>query len=537
MSAGEGIVVKLDDQTGLSRREALRLGGMSVAALMTPALLSACGSSDGGQAAPAITGRINSGQSLAPTTLDPHVASQIGGITIVLYAYEGLYGKSPTAPYGVRPELAAGNLEELSPTSQRVALRSGATFHDGSPVTAKDVVESWRRIMDPKTASFIAGFLTMIKSVKADGDDAVIVTLNHPTTLLKDRLALVKIMPASLAARKPGSKVFNTKPVGSGPYQVVSVTSDLRTVELDRFAAYKGPTKVSLPKIGLTVVPDDQARIAGLQTKRLAAMVDPPFSAIDQLGKQSGIDTGGKLSFQQSLLIFNNGKKPFTDNRIRRAILSAIDRDTITKSVFFGHAEAATSYLPSNNPDYKKPATSVAYDPDRARALLAEAGVSNLSFRLNVSNLGWLSPQAPLIQSQLKDVGINIAIHQGETESLVKEVADKSFDAWLTVTDPSVFGNADGEFLIRWAYGTLAGFMYWTDASSKQMAGLLQKATESTSADEVHALVGEMQDLIAEQVPSFPLHHRDATAAWSTGLDLALNPVYGVDLRGAKLAA
>lgn len=523
--------------SGITRRDALRASGAGIALLMTPALLSACGSDEDTDGGATISGPVISGQSFAPTTFDPHVVSDIAGIVVVMHTHEGLYGKAVEPPFAVRPELAVGEPEELTPTRLRVRLRSGATFHDGAPVTPKDVAASFARVLNPDLGSLQLGFLAAVKSVQADGEDAVVVNLNFPTALIKDRLALVKVIPAARAKEKAGAGVFNTKPLGSGPYELTSGTTNLRTVRFTRFADYNGPIEASLDRIGFDVMLDDQARVAALQTKRLAAMVDPPFSAIDRLGDGSGIDAGGILSFQQSLIIFNNAKKPFDDNRVRRAILHAIDRDVITKSVFFGHAEAATSYLPRTNPDYKLPAAPLEYDPEKARALLAEAGVPDLSFQLNVSNLGWLAPQAPIVQSQLQDVGITTKLFQGETESLVKYVIDGSYDVWLTVTDPSVFGNSDAQFLIQWIYGSLAGFMHWTDAASKRMASLLERALRSTSKDELGELLGEMQDLIAEEAPAFPLHHREAIAAWSTGLDLAVDPVYGVDLRRAKLAA
>lgn len=169
------------------------------------------------------------------------------------------------------------------------------------------------------------------------------------------------------------------------------------------------------------------------------------------------------------------------------------------------------------------------------RALEGGAGVSGLKLQINVSNLGWLAPQAPLIQSMLKEVGIDASIRLGETESLVKYVVDGSYDIWFTVTDPTVFGNDDGTFLIQWIYGNLAkGFMYWTTPQAKQLMDLLDESLKSSSRDQVRTLTGQMQDLIAQEVPAFPLHHRDAIAAWSDGLDVKIDPSYGVNLMQAK---
>jgi peptide/nickel transport system substrate-binding protein len=523
---------------GLTRREAIRTGSAGLAVLLAPAFVAACGSSESTGGAAKLTGPVISGQSFAPTTFDPHTASEIGGITVIAYAYEGLYGRSPRPPYDITAQLAAGDPQPVSDTVQRIALRDGAKFHDGSPVTAADVVASVKRLLAKDTASFLAGYLTMVKDIKAVDDHTVELHLNFATSFLKDRIGLVKVVPKSLAEGKNAKKTFDTKPVGSGPYRIDSIGRDLRSARLSDSADYNGPYDVALKQIGMDVILDDQARIAALQSKRLAAMVDPPFQAIDRLDADPNLNAQGADSFQQSIVLFNCAKRPFDDKRVRQAFLYAIDRDTITKSVFFGHAEAATSYLPASHPDYVEPATKYEYDPERAKSLLADAGVSNLSFTLNLSNPGWLAPQGPLIQSQLKDIGVDVKLRQGETESLVKYALDGSYQAWLTPTDPSVFGNTDGEFLIRWVYVNLApGFIYWTNAQAKKLAGLLDQALRSTSKDALPPLYKQMQDIIADEAPAFPLHHRQNVAAWGTGLELKPDPVYSVNLLGASAAS
>lgn len=523
--------------SGVSRRDLLKGGGgLGLAVLLSPALLAACGGSATDNKKAALPARVVNGQPDVPTTFDPHTASQLGALTLLTYVYEGLYGKSTEEPYDIVPELAVGDPQQVDPTTVRIELRQGAKFHDGSEITAADVAGSFTRLLSPKTGTFLTGFLPMIKRVEAASASTVEIKLAYPTTLLKDRLALVRIIPAHLATAAPGDKVFNTHPIGSGPYQISSISSDLRTVSLDRFSDYNGATKISLRAIQSTVITDDQARLSALETGRIQAMTDPPYSTVKSLPKRSNVESGGKVSFQQSILIFNNGKKPFDDKRVRQAILHAINRDTITESVFFGQAEPATSPLPTTNSDYKKPTASVAYDPARARQLLSDAGASGLKMQLMVSNLGWLSPQAPQIQADLKAVGIDAKILQGETESLVKNVANKSYDAWLTVTDPSAFGNDDGQFLLDWVYGILAGFMYWDDDQAKEMATLLESALTSSSAVQVKQIVGDIQDLAADAVPSFPLHHRKLIGAWSSGLDVTPDPIYGVNLAQAAKA-
>jgi peptide/nickel transport system substrate-binding protein len=435
------------------------------------------------------------------------------------------------------PILADGDPERVSDTVYRVKLRRGATFHDGTRVTPADVVASFKRLTDPTTGSFLASYLTVVKAVRPAGADAVEFTLAFPTVFFEQRVGLVKVIPSSRATAKPNAAIFNTRPVGSGPYQVTSISGDLRAIRLKRAQRYDGRFRRSFTEVGVDVILDDQSRISALQTGRLAAMNDPPYQAVDKLDRSDSLSAGGAQSFQQSILLFNCKKAPFDDRRVRQAILYAINRDEITRKVFFGRAEAATSYLPSYHPDYVEPTTRIGYDPEKARALLAAAGASNLRFQLNLSNPGWLAPQGTLIQSDLKAVGVDVSIRQAETESLVKYAVDGSYSAWLTPTDPTVFGTTDAQALIFWVYENLApGFIYWTDAKAKEMARLLDRALRTQQRDELRPLYGQMQNMIAEEVPAFPLHHRQNVAAWSNRVELKPDPVYVVNALQARAA-
>ncbi|MEN3284503.1 MAG: peptide/nickel transport system substrate-binding protein [Solirubrobacteraceae bacterium] len=531
----EEVGIEPDELPGITRRQSLQAGGAVLAALVSPALLAACGSDKSATTA-ALRGPVILGSGAPPTTFDPQTATDGALTTMLPYVYEGLYGVSPKAPYNVIPELAAGEPEQDG-NRYRIALREDAKFHDGSPVTADDVAASFERMLNPKTGSLLTPMLSMVKSVKAAGPDALEVIVRAPTALLKDRLALVRIIPKSLAGEKGRSKAFETRPVGSGPYRVNSISRDLRTLRLDRFRGYNGPLKANFATIGADSFTDPQARIAALQTKRVHAIIDVPRNAMAQLSKSPGLSAGSTLSFSADQILFNCAKKPFDDKRVRQAILHAIDRKSNIKTALFGYGEVAASYLPENWKGYKKPATTLEYDPEKARALLAQAGVPKFSFELMVANLPSLTPQIPLIQSQLADVGITSKIRQGETEALYKYVFDGSYSAFATVGNASVFGQ-DPTLLVQWIYVNFAPTgLYWKTPEARRLASLVQQAQRTASADELQSLVGQMQDIIADECPAFPMYHSKATAGWSSGLDLKPDPVYTVNFLQARPAA
>jgi peptide/nickel transport system substrate-binding protein len=538
----------------ISRRELLRASGVGLAGLLASGLLGACSGteadgqrgaggeatatgSSAGAAAGGAAGPVITGQSFAPTTLDPHTSSEIGGLTVLLYVYETLYGPDVQPPYDTIPVLAAGEPDEVEESVYRISLRDGATFHDGTPVNARAVVQSIERLRAEETASFLAQYLSFIDTVSEVDDTTIEVRTAFPTQFVKERIGLVRIVPESLAAPGP-SDSFDTEPIGSGPYMAASIGSDLRSFRFERHDDYNGPVAPQLDDIGMDVILSDQARISALQTGRVLAMTDPPYQAVEQIDGEPSLSAGGAASFQQSLLIFNCSDGPFTDARVRRAFIRAINKDAITEAVFFGRATPATSYLPENHSAYVRPSTDLSYDVDAARQLLSDAGAENLQFELLVSNLGWLSAQAPLVQADLQAAGMDVTIREGEVESLVPVVTSGDYAAWLTVTDPTVFGNTDAEFLMRWIYkGAIPdAFNFWEAPEKEQIGDLLDRALQETSSDGLKAIYADLQNIIADQAPSFPLHHRELLAAWKDDLNLTPDPVYGVNLLQVELS-
>jgi peptide/nickel transport system substrate-binding protein len=515
----------------LSRRSVLKAGAVTAGVAFASGALAACTSESSPIDGDTPDGKIDTAGSNIFQDLDPHVASAIGTIGITDLVFEALYSMDPVDPARVVPVLAVGE-PEVSGNTVTVRLRSGATFHDGSPLRASDVVYSFQRIADAKFASFYARFVAFIGGVTAVDDTTVRFTLKQTSPFLKNRLALVRIV-SQKAVKGAKKDQLASKPVGSGPYKAQKI--DLtREATLTRFAAYQGPRKPFADTITYAVTADDAARLSALGTGRLDVAYDIPYQDIDRLNAGS-TKAEAVPSFAHTDLFFNCKKGAFADPRVRLAILHAIDRDAIRDSVFMGKAENAVSVLPSYHPDFVEPSTKIGHDPDRARTLLAEAGVRNLSFTLFVSNIGFVTPQATLIKSDLEKVGVNARIQPGETESFVPKILDGKYDAWLTIGDATIIGAYDGEFLMRWLYyGFIAtGFMYWTAPEQKQVESLLDGAFADSDETSRKAKLAQVQDIVAANAPTFPLHFRQQTAAWSSQLsNLRASPVYGVDLLG-----
>ncbi|WP_199433256.1 ABC transporter substrate-binding protein [Qaidamihabitans albus] len=529
MTADDRVPVSLD-----RRRFVLGTAAVLLGATATTPLLSACGSEEA--ASLPDPSEITVGLANTIQGLDPHTADTIGSISVVHYLFEGLYGLERGNMNKLVPQLAVGPPEQIDPTTYHVRIRPGATFHDGRPVKASDVAYSINRVLDPATSSLLAVFLTAFDKAAAVDGQVLRIKLKKPWTLLTERLALVKVMAEHTAADATAEELAR-KPIGTGPYRLDAFSADNKQVTLTKYARYNGPLQANVPQIKCSVILDDTARLAALQSQQVTAMNDIAYQDV-RSADSSGVTTGTVPSFNQSLIIFNTSRPTFADKRTRQAFLYSVDRESITQSVFFGKARPAVSYLPEDHPMFRRPKTEYRFDVDKAKSLLGSTGEARPSFTLLVSNLGWLSAQIPLLQASLQQAGFDVKIEQGETESLVPRVFAGDFDAWLTVTDPSIFGGYDADMLIRWSYtGAIPESMArWTNAAAGSVSQLLDQATATEQAADQADLYGQVQQIIADEAPIFPLHHRDITAAWLDGLEnFAPTVPQGVDLLGVRI--
>src|SRR6476620_7194942 len=213
-----------------SRRNFLKLGGaMGLAAAFASSLAACGGPAATTTGAAENTAPINkdltieAGISYALSTgFDPISSSGATPMAANLHVFEGLIELHPATrePYNA---LAASDPKMVNATTYQVAIRDGAVFHNGSPVTAEDVVFSFTRVMDPANKSLFSQFIPFIQEVKELDAKTVEFTLKYAFPGFGPRISVVKIVPKALAT---DLKAFDAKPVGSGPYKLISAVKD-----------------------------------------------------------------------------------------------------------------------------------------------------------------------------------------------------------------------------------------------------------------------------------------------------------------------
>lgn len=454
---------------------------------------------------------------------DPNPIGTSSGVFLAAgwHVFEGLYELNMHT-YRAECGLAADAPVQIDDLEYEVTLREDTVFSDGSPLTSADVVNAFERNGE---SDLYGAFLSFITAVSAPDERTVHFKLNAPMgSVLQERLALVRVFPATITDEELASK-----PVGSGPwcYETINAADGGR-ISFTANHRYTGPWPATCERMEWSVLLDDTRRTDELIDKDVMVMEAAPVVRAEELA-DAGATVEWAPGFNLPFLMFNCEKPPFDDVRVRQALLYAIDVDSLIGTYMAGHARAATSLLPDYFRHYHRAATVYSYDPEKARKLLAEAGVDELALTLR-ANDNWVSTLAPAIAEDWKAVGVTAEVVLLDTTALFADLSTEPepgtllpFDVVLSPGDPSCFGN-DADLIISWWYGdnvwTRARSRWATTPAFAEMAELLAEARSKTSEDEQQPLWNQCFDIIAAEVPLYPLFHREtATAWWTAQLD------------------
>ena len=510
-----------------SRRNFLKLtGAMGVAAAFTTTL-AACGApATTTSGATTNTSPINKDLTIAAgisyalsTGFDPISSSGATPMAANLHIFEGLIELHPATrePYNA---LAASDPKMVNDTTYQVAIRDGAVFHDGTPVTADDVAFSFTRVMDPANKSLFSQFIPFIQDVKALDAKTVEFNLKYAFPGFGPRISVVKVVPKALTNFPAGSeqlKSFDAKPVGTGPYKLISAAKDDKIV-FEANQAYNGPMPALAKGMTWLLLSDAAARVTAMQSGRVQAIEDVPY--LDMEGLKSKATVESVQSFGLLFMMFNCNAAPFNNKLVRQALHYGLDKDSIIKKALFGNAKPASSYFQEGHPDYVKAKNVYGYDAKKAEELLKEAGVTSLEFELLTTDTAWVKDVAPLmLESWNKIPGVKVTLKNLQSGALYTDrVAKGDYTVVAAPGDPSVFGN-DADLLLSWFYAGdtwMKNRAFWGGTPERaQLVDLMSKAGQA-SKDDAKKLTGEIVDLVSDEVPLYPLFHRQLPSAWDS---------------------
>lgn len=380
-----------------------------------------------------------------PVGLDPHVTSARSSFQILENVLDTLVEMD--AELNVVPALATSWSVDDSGTVWTFQLRDGVTFHNGRAMTAEDVAFTYGRMLDPAVASGNAYKLGGVVGVRATGDLTVEMTLGAPSAIFLSRLALDKSL-GIIARESVDDGTINTAPVGTGPFAITEYLPGT-SLTLTRNADY---WKTDANGVQLPYLDAVEIRIVGEGSQRRTALVtgdvdwafSVPLQSVAELQGRNDVvvdSTAGPAYFYMGV---NTQRAPLDDVRVRQAISYALDRGQITEAATFGTGVATQDPIPSVSGwayDY----APYDQDLDKARALLAEAGVAG-GFELTVMPTTFIEEtirMAQVIQAQLAPLGITVSIDTREWSDWLETQGAGNYDtfvcSWNGLVDPDDF--------------------------------------------------------------------------------------------------
>ncbi|GAA2335964.1 ABC transporter substrate-binding protein [Dactylosporangium salmoneum] len=512
----------LASRHAFSRRDFLRYSGALGAAATISSTLAACGGpastgSSGGEGdKDLITAVIGYGND---QSWDPTMTASAFTMAANCHIYEGLLDTDPVtrAPY---PALATALPSDVNATTWRFTLRDGAKWHDDQPVTADDVLFTYERVLDPKANVLIGSFFrSWLETVRKVDDRTVELFFKFPFPDAVQRLTIAKIMPKHVFGVAGGWDAAKSgKAVGSGPYKQASHQPKSNTT-FEAYAGYNGPRPAAVKKMNWLSIVDASARVAKISGGSAEAQIadNVPYANIDQLAK-SGLTVEGGKGMNHMFLMFNTAQKPFDDVRVRQALFYAIDTGKMIDVALKGHGAASTSFLNQENPSYQKASTVYAYNPDKAKALLAEAGVTGLTISLMAVNVSWIVDCLPTIANSWEAIGVKTTLQPQDTSALFTKMdQSQGYQVVAAASNPNQFG-LDADLILRYNYtsgGTWMKYTKWDSSpAAKDLFAKMDAATAEPDAKKKLELVHAYLDVIAEQAVLYPVVHTELMTAW-----------------------
>lgn len=485
------------------------------------------------------------GQVAEPKTLDPQAATAANDFRISANVFDGLV-RFKDGTLEVEPALAENWEISEDGLTYTFHLREGVRFHDGSDFTAEAVKFTFERMLQEdhpfaSTGPFpLAFFFSSVSSVEAPDALTAVFTLSEPYAPFLANMATPTGFIVSPAAVEQFGVDFGRNPSGTGPFRFVEWRAN-EAVVIERNADYwDGPA--ASEAIVFRPITDANTRTAEMLAGGLDIMVEvPPVTLAQFRNDQYQIveAAGAHLWF----LILNCKEGPFADVRVRQAANYAVNKEALVNDVLEGTATVAAGPTPAAfnwavNPDV----APYPYDPDRARALLAEAGQPNpkITFLVTEGGSGMLDPVAmgTAIQADLAAVGFDVTIQTLEWNTFLDQVnpglegkADMAEMAWMT-NDPDTL-----PFLaLRTEAWPTDGFNsgYY---SNPAVDDLLNRARVSTSQDERAELYKEMQVIVHDDAPwLFVANWKQNAVATAAVSGLVLQPSFLLTLKNVAKA-
>jgi len=489
----------------------------------------------GGSAAASRQETIIFAQGADPRGLDPAYVDDGESFAVLVNILEGLT-KYDDHSAEVKPCLAES--WDVSPDGlvYTFHLRRGVKFHDGTDFKSDAVVASIGRQLPPNDysempyATFTFGFVDKLEAVD---DYTVRFTLKQPYTPFLANLAMPPAAPiVSPAALRQGGGSVMENPVGTGQYKFVRWEKGVAVTLVRNDDYWDKANAANVKNLVIRIIPENSARAAAIMAGEIDVMNGLDAPDVETV-KARGVKVYDADGMNTNYLAFNVTRPPFDNRNLREAVVRAINVPELVQALYLGYASPAYSVLPDFIPGYAKDVKPPAYDPEKAKAILAAEGQPNLT----VSMIVYTNPRtynsagaklAEAIQQYLAKVGITANITQYD---------------WTTYKTKAAQGEGD---IIFYGWGGDNGdadnFMNLLDDQDRSMNvsgyhnpeyhDTLVKAAATPNGPERNALYARLEQIVAEDLPWLTISHARLMAAHQASIpDFFIHPTQTIYFR------
>jgi peptide/nickel transport system substrate-binding protein len=473
-------------------------------------------------------------------TFDPHSANNFPTIAANLQVYEPLVDFNSSSE--IEPALAlAWRLVE--PTIWQFDLRPGVRFHDGTPFTSEDIIFSIKR--GTSSTSDFKSAVSPITAVEAVDDHTVRITTAEPNPILPEQLNSIPMMSKAWAEQHDamlptvyGGKVEYAErhANGTGPFKLVSFQPGVGSVlakNPDWWGLGQNPH--NLDGIVHTVIKDPALRLEALLSGEVDFVSDPPLAHLDQIERTPGLKLArtnetrtiflgldqGSTELRSSNI---KGRNPFADRRVRQAVYQAIDVEVIRDEVMSGLSipigMIIQPWINGYSPDLD---TRLPFDPDAARALLADAGYSNgFDVNLDCPNDRYVNDEAicRAVAAMLGAVGIRVSVAARPMLEHQPRLKNRETDFYMLG-----FGTTTYDSLYILSYVVRSDAPYnAANYSNAKVDGMIDAISTATITYARDAMIEEVWTTVRDDIVLVPLHQQVIVWAMRDELDLPVDP-------------
>lgn len=464
--------------------------------------------------------------------LDPHLTTDVPSYNILINLFDTLVVKDEKEE--IIPNLAT-KWENVDDHTWVFELRDDVTFHDGEKFNAEVVKKNFERILDEEVGAPRAFLFEVIEEIevldeykiqfKTEFPFAPLLThLSHPVGSMVSPKSIDEDYAAMKAGEESGT-VINKHPVGTG-FFTFDKWDHGTEIKLTKNEEYWGDP-VKLNSVTFKAIPEGGTRLAELETG-YAHLIEPVQpSEVAQIESSDIGVVDEKLSSTLAYVGFNLEKEPFNDKRVRQAVSMLVNTESILKGIYEGYGIEATGPLAPGVFGHDDSLKPLAYDPEKAKELLKEAGYEDgFDTTIWTNDNQQRMDMAVLMQDSLKAANINAEIEVVEWGAYLDQTANGEHDMFiLGLTNP--VGDADYFLTQLFHSDNLGEAGNRTFFVNDEVDALIEEARQEIDEEKRQALYTEIQEILIEEAPMVYVHHQ----AYLSGLNKNVKN-YWIDASG-----